>query len=63
VVEALGGLGFHVERPEELRPALETALASGRPSCINVAIASVDSPMTENLIRRKQLASGDLPAQ
>lgn len=60
VVEALGGLGFYVERPEQLRPALERALASGRPACVNVAIASLDSPMTENLIRRKLRAAGDL---
>lgn len=60
VVEALGGLGFYVERPEQLRPALERALASGRPACVNVAIASLDSPMTENLVRRKLRAAGDL---
>jgi acetolactate synthase-1/2/3 large subunit len=59
LVEALGGAGFSVERPEELRPALEQALASGRPACINVAIASLDSPMTDNLIRRKQRAAGE----
>jgi len=38
VVEALGGHGEHVERPEELRPALERAAASGKPACINVVI-------------------------
>ena len=60
LVEALGGVGFQVERPAELRPALEQALASGRPACINVAIASLDTPMTENLIRRKRRAAGEL---
>nr|MBA2450963.1 thiamine pyrophosphate-binding protein [Chloroflexota bacterium] len=44
VAVALGAHGEHVERPEELRPALERALASGRPACINVAIASIPSP-------------------
>ena len=34
-----------VERPEEIRPALETAFASGRTACINVAVdLSVISP-------------------
>ena len=38
VVEALGGYGELVESPEELRPALERAAASGKPACINVMI-------------------------
>jgi acetolactate synthase-1/2/3 large subunit len=38
VVEALGGHGELVERPEELRPALERAAASGKPALINVMI-------------------------
>ena len=36
VVEALGGHGELVERPEDIRPALERAFASGLPACINV---------------------------
>jgi acetolactate synthase-1/2/3 large subunit len=38
VVEALGGHGEYVERPEELRPALERAAASGKPALVNVDI-------------------------
>ncbi len=38
VVEALGGHGEFVERPEEIRPALERAAASGKPSLVNVII-------------------------
>jgi acetolactate synthase-1/2/3 large subunit len=38
VVEALGGYGELVERPEELRPALERAAASGKPSLVNVIL-------------------------
>ncbi len=38
VVEALGGYGEFVQEPGELRPALERALASGKPACVNVAI-------------------------
>jgi acetolactate synthase-1/2/3 large subunit len=36
VVEALGGHGELVSRPEELRPALERAFASGKPALVNV---------------------------
>jgi acetolactate synthase-1/2/3 large subunit len=38
VVEALGGYGEYVERPEGIRPALERAAASGKPALINVKI-------------------------
>lgn len=38
VVEALGGHGEWVERPEEIRPALARAFASGKPACLNVKI-------------------------
>jgi len=38
VVEALGGYGEHVTEPDELRPALERAAASGRPALVNVEI-------------------------
>jgi acetolactate synthase-1/2/3 large subunit len=34
--EAIGCHGEHVTRPEEIRPALERALASGKPSVVNV---------------------------
>ena len=36
VVESLGGYGEMVQRPEEIRPALERAFKSGLPACINV---------------------------
>jgi acetolactate synthase-1/2/3 large subunit len=38
VVEALGGHGELVESPDELRPALERAAASGKPALVNVMI-------------------------
>jgi thiamine pyrophosphate-dependent acetolactate synthase large subunit-like protein len=41
---ALGGHGEHVERPDELAPALGRALASGRPACVNVVIDGVAAP-------------------
>ena len=36
LVEALGGEGMLVEEPEDIRPALEKAFASGKTVCINV---------------------------
>jgi acetolactate synthase-1/2/3 large subunit len=36
MVEAIGGKGFLVEKPEEIRPALEAAFASGKTCCVNV---------------------------
>jgi acetolactate synthase-1/2/3 large subunit len=38
MVESLGGFGELVERPEDIRPALERAFASGLPACVNVLI-------------------------
>ncbi len=38
VVEALGGHGEFVERPEEIRPALQRAAASGKPALVNAII-------------------------
>jgi len=36
VVEALGGYGEMVERPGDIRPALERAFKAGVPACVNV---------------------------
>jgi acetolactate synthase I/II/III large subunit len=36
VVEALGGHSELVDRPDQIRPALERAFASGLPACVNV---------------------------
>lgn len=38
MVEALGGYGEYVERPQDIRPALKRAFDSGLPACINVKI-------------------------
>ncbi len=42
VVAALSGHGEWVERPEEIRPAIERALASGRPALVNVKMGVSD---------------------
>ena len=44
VAEALGCHAEHVERPDQLQPALERAFNSSKPACVNVAIASIPSP-------------------
>ena len=36
MVRALGGHGELVRHPDELRPALERAFASGKPALVNV---------------------------
>jgi acetolactate synthase-1/2/3 large subunit len=50
VVEALGCDGEFVQRPDELRPALERAFGSGRPALVNVLTdPSVAYPRKANL--------------
>jgi len=49
VVEALGGYGEFVEHPDEIRPALDRALASGRPALVNVCI-DPDIPASGGLL-------------
>ncbi|PSM32480.1 thiamine pyrophosphate-binding protein [Haliangium sp. UPWRP_2] len=38
VVEAFGGVGFHVENPDELLPTLRQALDHPQVACVNVAL-------------------------
>jgi acetolactate synthase-1/2/3 large subunit len=40
VVEALGGHGEWVERPADIRPALERALGAGKPALVNVKLGA-----------------------
>ena len=50
IVEALGGHGELVERPDELRPALERALMAGGPALVNVLTdPAVAYPRRSNL--------------
>jgi acetolactate synthase-1/2/3 large subunit len=47
MVEALGGHGEFVTKDEEIIPALERALKSGKPACVNVITdPCVTSPAT-----------------
>lgn len=43
-VAALGGHGELVTKATELRPALQRALASGKPACVNVMIQRLPAP-------------------
>ncbi len=38
VIEAFGGDGYFVETPDQLRPTLEKAFASGKPNVVNIMI-------------------------
>ncbi len=49
VVEALGGHGEFVEQPDEIRPALDRALAAGKPAIVNVCI-DPDIPASGGLL-------------
>lgn len=42
VVEALGGHGEYVERPADIRPAMERALTAGKPALVNIKIGKSD---------------------
>jgi acetolactate synthase-1/2/3 large subunit len=42
VVEALGGHGEYVEQPRDIRPAMERALAAGKPALVNIKIGGSD---------------------
>jgi acetolactate synthase-1/2/3 large subunit len=44
VVAALGGHGEHVERVTDLPGAIERALGSGKPACVNIMIESIAAP-------------------
>jgi pyruvate dehydrogenase (quinone) len=43
--EACGGLGFTIEKPEEIGPVFERALSSGRPCVVEVVVDPFEPPM------------------
>jgi acetolactate synthase-1/2/3 large subunit len=57
VATALGGYGELVQESAALRPALERALASRKPACVNVAIERLPAPN----IARKTMVSKASP--
>ncbi len=54
IMKACGGEGEHVESLEQVRPALERALRSERPYCINIEIRSARSPFAEYQLEGKK---------
>ena len=58
VAQGLGGHGELVERPEELKPALERAFAANKPALVNVAVQRAISPRAEAAIARRQAVLG-----
>jgi acetolactate synthase-1/2/3 large subunit len=57
VVQGLGGYGEFVERPDDLKPSLERALAAGKPALLNVAVERAISPRAEAAIGRRKAAA------
>ncbi len=54
----MGGYGELVEQPEDLKPAIERAFASGKPALVNVAVQRAISPRAEAAITRRLAAMG-----
>ncbi len=55
--EGLGGYGELVENREQLRPALDRALASGKTACVNVRTKGVISPIVLATTSKRDKAS------
>ena len=53
VVEAIGGYTEHVEEPCEVSDAVGRALASGRPSLVDISVRSGASPLATAMIARR----------
>ena len=53
VVEAIGGYTEHVESPADVGDAVGRALASGRPSLVDVMVRSGASPLATAMIARR----------
>ena len=55
--EGMGGHGELVETPEDLQPALERALSSGKTACVNVRTRSAISPIVLATTSKRDKAS------
>ena len=53
VVEAIGGYAEYVEDPNGVSAAVERAIASQRPSLVNVSVRSGASPLADAMIARR----------
>lgn len=65
VAEACGGAGFRCEKPDEVRPALEAALAANRPALVEAVVDPFEPPMPARMTFKdamnmaKSLARGE----
>ncbi|MCM5570454.1 thiamine pyrophosphate-binding protein [Burkholderiaceae bacterium FT117] len=57
MVQGMGGHGELVERLEDLRPAIERALASGKPACVNVKAKGVITPIIGAVTSKRDKSS------
>ena len=55
--EGMGGHGELVEKPEDLKPALERALSCGKTACVNVRTRSAISPIVLATTSKRDKAS------
>ena len=53
LVQAIGGHAEHVATPAEVGPAVARALASGRPSLVDITVRSGPSPLATAMIARR----------
>ena len=53
MVEAIGGYAEYVEKAADIGPAVGRAIASGRPSLVNVTVKSGASPLADAMISRR----------
>ena len=53
MVEALGGYGEYVERTQDVGPAVQRAITSGKPSLVNIKIRSAQSPLADAMVARR----------
>lgn len=53
--EACGGLGWTVEKPEDIGPTLERALSSGQPSIVEVVVDPFEPPMPPKVTAKQAL--------
>lgn len=54
VIESIGGYGEHVETSAQIRPAVERAIKSEKPSLIDITIRSARSPLADAAISAGQ---------
>ncbi|HET6893600.1 MAG TPA: thiamine pyrophosphate-dependent enzyme [Pyrinomonadaceae bacterium] len=53
--DACGGLGWTVEKPEEIRPTLQRALSSNKPSIVEVVVDPFEPPMPPKVTAKQVL--------